>query len=143
MPRTDRAAPHLPDRYARRLQRIHAALDTLTAPCWIDDVLDHCADGLAFSIQLSNARDQLDDLLEDLGITAGNDRQDVEHDADGVLPEDSIGTHGKTLQAAHAAAAQGELPGLDMGQHHQAPENATRRPCASLGGISESAGEMQ
>lgn len=136
---TDRTAPHLPDRYARRLLRVHADLATLTEPCWIDDVLDHCADGLAFSIQLTNARNTLDDL----GIVTGDDAPDQKRKADGVLTEDSMSTHGKFLQAAHAAAAQGELLGLDVGQRHPAPESATATPCTSRGGISESAGEMQ
>jgi len=135
MPRTDRTAPHVPDRYARRLLRILTSIDTLTAPCWIDDVLDHCADGLAFSIQLTNARNTLADLLDDLGIAADDDVPEADH-------------------RALAAAAQGELPGLDMSQHHSTPESevgrplqapceALPRPYVSRGGVSESAGDMQ
>lgn len=103
MPLTDRTAPHLPDRYARRLQRIYAALNTLASPCWIDDVLDHCADGLAFSIQLSNARDQLNDLLDDLGIEVKDDAPDAD-------------SHALTT------TDQGELPGLALADARADPD---------------------
>lgn len=123
MSRTDHTAPHLPDRYIRRLLRVYADINILTRPCWIDDVLDHCPDGLAFSIQLTNARDTLTDLLGDLGIEAGDDAPD----ADQLAP----------------AAAQGELLGLDVDRQHPARESATAAPRASRGGISESAGGVQ
>ncbi len=92
MPCTDRPVPHLPERYARRLRRALADLETLTAPCWADDLLEYHPDGLAFSIQLTSARDVLADVLVDIGITTDDDEPDPE-----------------PLRTEHAAPAQADL----------------------------------
>ena len=139
MPRTDHTASHLPGRYIRRLLRVYVEIDTLTAPCWIDGVLDHCPDGLAFSVQLANARNTLADLLEDLSIDVGGDAPGQGSRVEDALPVDFL----RDQPQAHAVIAQGELPGLDVGQPHPEPGGAAASSYASRGGISESAGGVQ
>ncbi|MCL4680586.1 MAG: hypothetical protein KJZ92_04870 [Rhodocyclaceae bacterium] len=122
----------------RALLRLWHKLDTMAAPCWLDEIVDRVGDGLAYRVYVHDALDTIECLMEDLGIAipaSVNDgtleepsngksppppRHDKSDEAISVTPKRGRPATGQALspaerQARHRARQAELLPADDDG----------------------------